>query len=886
LAASFAFVGDARQVRSVRLSLALVLTLAEPASARPLVDIAVAIDIDGDGLPDTATVAEGGRLRVVLGASAAAGGTLPDLPLMLAPWRDATFTTHVVDTHRILSVRGMSESGTEVAALFEWHKGALLPVWDGPVGPQGRDGEWRRHVEIGPDGIVRYEETPGVTRCDGVPAVLNAQRYDFDARAFVAVGPARAPPADQGTPILLFQREAPPGLSRETPPRVFRFQAASTTEHDGGSAAELSPPRELDDDNPKTAWAEARAGNGAGTFLTARNVTARSALVRALRVLPGDASSRRAFLAANRIKRVRVLAGTTHAFLVDMPEDPASEASRFAQPYWVVFPKPLAASCVTVVVETTYPGSRADAGGRTAISELVVLTHLDGGSDAALAALAETVATGGVGASEAEAVLTTYGPSGAQALLGVVRKPEGTEAQKRRARLALARLADPLGAEEVALGLRADLPEGERQVYQEALLRLGEAAAPALVALLGDEHAALPTRVLAASLLGHTQGPPAREALARHLGHVAQPLRRACAVALGGRSTVELALVEAALTAEAASEVSLREAGLWHAARLLARRSSQEAQDAIVRSAARRLQVLAVAKAPTDPAHRTHARFELRYRLVEVLALRPSLPEASARLTELLRAEPEPVVRLAAIKDLGGPEAAPFLIQALADADPGVRLEAALRLAESADTAVDTARLERLRADAWPMVRKAVAGSLGASCHRKAPADALLEAAASDPDDDVRRAALTALTECEEPRVASVLLALLGDTHAAVSLRAHAALLLGELGDPRHATSLVARLAVLHKEAAQRESALRIAVAATRALGKLDHPAALSALLAAVADATFPAVQAAAADALAQRCPAGSRAALERAEHSQDAVVVRAARLALKVCAR
>src|SRR5205085_181732 len=83
----------------------------------------------------------------------------------------------------------------------------------------------------------------------------------------------------------------PAGLDARTPPSVLRFEAATTSENDGGSAEGLAPPRELDDGSAGTVWASRR---GVGTRFVARGQTAR---VLALRLLAGDAASARALRA-------------------------------------------------------------------------------------------------------------------------------------------------------------------------------------------------------------------------------------------------------------------------------------------------------------------------------------------------------------------------------------------------------------------------------------------------------------------------------------------------------------------------------------------------------------------------------------------------------------
>ena len=118
--------------------------------------------------------------------------------------------------------------------------------------------------------------------------------------------------------------------------------------------------------------------------------------MRGLRIVPGDASSAQAYRAKNRVRRLQIALGPApeQRFDVELPPDAAGDAARFRDPYWVAFPKPIATSCVTVIVTDVVPGGEAAPPrnlGTTAISELTIFTDVDGpgGTDKLVADLAK-----------------------------------------------------------------------------------------------------------------------------------------------------------------------------------------------------------------------------------------------------------------------------------------------------------------------------------------------------------------------------------------------------------------------------------------------------------------------------------------------------------------
>jgi hypothetical protein len=699
------------------------------------------------------------------------------------------------------------------AVLAERRGGELVPLWTGHLGAEDQDGERRAVLDL--PSLTLYETRADVTLCDGQPARLDPRRIDLATGTLVPLDPGPTPPA----PVVVATRAAPPHLGEATAPTVFRFEAATVGADDGA-------PRELDDGRRDTVW----IGPGRGAVFIARGET-RTRVV-ALRLVPGDARSTKAFRAADRPRRLVVRVGAT-PFVVEVPNDPTPQS------YWAVLREPIPTSCVEVAVADVW-GQR----GRAAISELAVLTDVDAGGEAALAGMAREVAAGVAGAAASEHHLQLSGRPGVEALLAA-RRATTDAAGIARVRAALARIGDPLGAAEVAAGLAAAASPGEADLAAGGLTAMGDGAVPALAALLADDTAAAPARARAAQLLGN------RGALAPLLaaaGRGPREVRQAVLVALAGRAGVDDLI-------PAAGDDPDRAADRFRAAGLAAGRATPEARA--------RLAAAATAALAAGPG------YELRYRLTQALAaLGAPLPD-----------EPEPALRQVAVEAMADPAAARRFVD---DPDPGVRAAA---LARTDDRGAATARLER---DAWPLVRRAAAEALAARC-ATAP---LAPAARTDADETVRRAALAGLVRCKAPNAGAELIAVAGDETLSPGLRATAASLLGPLGDRQQVPALIDLMAGARTDAhtapdiVGAEGAVRIAAAAAHTLGLLADPRAADGLRAAAEDADLPVLQATALAALGAICPPGARAVLEAGAHAEDALVVHAARAALRRCTR
>jgi hypothetical protein len=559
------------------------------------------------------------------------------------------------------------------------------------------------------------------------------------------------------------------------------FRLVSSTADDGA-------PGELEDGDPTT---DGPAPLGA-TFVARGSDAYRLAALR---------------VRGRGVKRLIVRAGE-RAFVVDGPG-------------WFAFPADVRARCVSFTV----------AAGAGRLGEVALFTELEASGGAA-GELADRVAAGDDGAAR---LLAAWGEAGTKAL--AARAARATPAERRRLAAALARIP---AAPDILAATLADPPDGVRA----ALVRLGRAAVPALVAALADPDEK--ARIAAVDVLGA-------------IGAI-----DALAPRLGAGSPAERAAVVRALADKLDAAAALRLA-----------RGAAEPDAWLVVAAAHGDRAAAAAAAAARLRDATG--YELRYRLAQAAARL----EAWAAVTALLAAEPEPAIRAAAVTALPArPGARAVADAALADPDAGVRLEALATLARFGDSADDDDAVAARLHDAWPIIRRAAADALAARCARRAPADALV-AAAPDPDATVARAVLAALVRCREPRAGALLLAAARDAKRGASLRAYAASLLG----PGQAAELLALFDQARRDAIASDDALLLAEGAARALGKIGGADAAAALMSAAGDPTLPVLQASALAALAEACAPGAVDAARRAAGSSDALVVRAARLVKKRCA-
>lgn len=780
---------------------------------------------------------------------------------------------------RYLLIRAQAGEAQRLAVVAKVGE-RLTSVYNGPVGPVGRDGEYSVSVEATPQGLLRYQRAPGLSRCDGEDRLF-IERYQGAAGWRAA--PELALP-ELGDAKALTTTTQAPGGTVGTPIGVYRFVAASAQV--GVPRADLlAPPHELEDGKPATAWrvpADAR-----GAFATARADGA-GHLVQALRITPAPLSQ------GALPRQLALILDAKQRLVVNL-----SPPGRDGAAQWVQLPTPMESSCLSLVITQPDPSGQP-----TALGKAAIFSELDADqSDAGLRRLAERAASADF--ASAEAALRTLRayidrersratPGRAAALLQAIAAvlPGAQGAGRRRLHEALRALAGGPPWPELAQTLVAALvraePE-ERPTLWAALEQLGAAAEPALLQLSREERLDTPGRSEVFKRLGRlaTPGalqallalaatdPPPDRALQRgllaglgvilHCRPAGDPLLDASLLALsrpgpGSRSqlTATAVLVEALGQAMTSCELAVR-----------TRLSSE---------------LLAVwqrlADAPPGAGERggdiEQAQFTLRYRTLQSLErLAAPTAETAALLQRVLAREADPILRQTAARAAVASAAATDLAKAvglaIGDTDPGVRLAVLSALQERRVAEVLPAIEQVLRSDRWPGVRRAAIESRAAQCplaHEAAPARlSVLRQAVSDPDEQVQRLALAGLGRCEGVTALDVYAARLKDADAAPALRSQACALLVRHGfaaaaaqqQQAHTTVAAALIELLSDPAADERSAGTV-ISCARAIGELGDARDLQVLMqtaTATASEVPPPIRQSALESIAKICGRG-----------------------------
>ena len=817
--------------------------------------------------PLTLAAAADGALEVREG-----GAVLARVPLETPALRRGSprLREITIDGRRVaevrVAVRGTPREEIWIGTLGEVGANAGRParvVTHGFVGPRDADGETSLALELTPEGILEFQTSGQVTRCDGAPARLFPRSFDFDSGRFRPVLSPLPPPARQ----TLVGRRGDPAMPKGRPVAAFPFTAASTTAAAVSDARDLTPPTAVGDQDPSTAWTEGLGGDGRGEFLTAR-AGAGGAVVRGLRIVPGDAASAERFRARNRVRKLQLSLGPREdqRFDVELPEDPAGAPSRFREPYWVALPRPVVASCATVVITEVAPGTEAApprSYGATAISELAVITDLDG-PDGAERLVAE-VARAADCASRVPALVALGAAAALPTAQTLIQMAASGHTPERECLVdALTRLEptpkNPIVLEALVAAV-AGASEKEEQLVMGALRRSAAPPVAALASLMNAPAASADDRARAARVLGALDDAGAADALLAAVGRGPQAQREAVVRALAGATRLEAGALWAALAENAARTSN----GSWPAA--LAVEETNRAGDllrvvpAVVKrspdAASTALTVLRASSAP-GPA----SSFEVRGRAI--MALGALGPSAVPALADVRAHAEEPVLRHLAARELGavgGVEAAAALRAALTDADPRVRGTAAGGLGQNRDLAAGPALIAGAKQEPWPFVRRAEVEALGHLCGPGA-ADLLVRGVERDVA-EVRRAALVGLARCKDPRARALLVRVLGRRNEASTVRELAAALLGELGDRAAAPAMAAALERQVNESEEDLSVEGVAEMTLRSLAHLGGPEATAAAVKLAKDPRHP-FQASAVEALGVLCDAGAGAATLR----------------------
>jgi HEAT repeat protein len=783
--------------------------------------------------------------------------------------REVTSAGHRLAELRV-PVRGTS---AEEVWIGEVEGRARRVVWSGMTGPRDADGETSLWVEVTPERVLEYQTAAGIDRCDGIPPRLFPRGYDFASGRFRPIVSPLPPPAGE----KLVAHRGDPAMPTGRPIGDFHFVGASTTRGAGSDARALTPPVELDDGDPATAWAEGLGGDGRGEFVTARAATTGYA-IRGIRIFPGDGSSREALRGKNRLKRFQLALGPApgQRFDVEIPDDPAADAAHWKDPYWVPLPKPVTSACVTVVITEVTPGNEAAPPknyGTTAIGDLAIFTDADG-PDGAKRLVADLAA-----APDCEARLPLVVGLGEPAVLPAAQAVLATGKGPGRECLveALTTLEpapkNPIVVEALTAAVTGASQKEERMIGG-ALARTSLPPVSALSDLVGAKSAADDDRARAARLLGGLDDDAAATALLAAVGIGSPTLRAAIVQAADHAPRVKADAVLAALAAapQRAEGATARAADL---ARIL--------PGAVKRTPGRRAEAVAALVAALGPDR----SFELRGRALGALGAL----HAGEALAATKAFADDSVLRFLATRELAdlpaagaAPDPRPALRAALDDQDPRVREAAALGLGKQRDAGAVDMLIAGAKQEPWPFVRRAELQSLGQLC--AAPGDDLMIRATERDVDEVRRAALIGLARCKDPRARTIFIRTLKKHDENASLRALSAGLIAEAGDAGAAPAVADALHDIVAESEEDMALEGVAVAVLRSLARLGGPDAVKAAVTLAGDKRHP-FRAAAADALGTLCdPGAGNAALRSLAASGNPSLVDAAERAAKRCTK
>jgi hypothetical protein len=714
----------------------------------------------------------------------------------------------------------------------------------------GLDADYSVIVEPRTDGVYMYEARIGSQRCDKQPGMAFARVLAGTFRRL-----ARLPTliADNA-PVI--NAKPDPNPARDA--GLYRARFAS---HEPGATnvAELPMPVELDDGKAQTTWREDfKASDGEGQYFNYMpRVTAAKATQ--VRIVTGPKGS-------NRPQRIGV-ATADGAWHIDVPDGGPGSA------FVADLPTPVS-GCVTLVLESTYGNDK----GTTQIGELVVYAEGER-TEGSESALAHAVAEGGnvhIAAQE----LARRGAAGVKAIEDELAK---TQDHNARSRLftALVGIKDPAAGPLLARGASEGELQGPELVAAiSALAGLGQGQVLHDIAAKGGTP--IDARVAAVRAL---RAPAEKELLVSLAGVGPREVRQATIEALTALDVPTLAAAAQAATKPNAS------GDLWRAVTRRARAHADERPAALT----------AMTAAITQ-----NNDYERRYRLVDGIA---SLGDVTAlkSLTALLKQLPADDAEAIAFKQIAAravavnprPDAFDLIVALAADRDAGVRLAALSALAGASGGSegawhgavgadgIDRVLTTSLYTDTWPEVRRFAAQMLGDRCVRPGPAAALKDSLARDHDLNVRGDALAALVQCKAGGSAALLAKLWDDTKAPLELRRRAVDLTVTLGDPALGAKLVGKFTQWRGAALESEQALALAQNAAYAIGQLNPPGAAAALLAALDDAAFPEIVAAAATGLGllgPACPASAVPKLKALSDSDEQQIAAAARRAAAQC--
>jgi hypothetical protein len=564
-----------------------------------------------------------------------------------------------------------------------------------------------------------------------------------------------------------------------------------------GSSVPGSRGAELTDGNPATVWREGRPGMGQGEFVVMAAPHDVPISRMQLVLTPPDAGQDKADKADKQIaapKTLYLVTGT-ETFLVTIPGDASLKPG---EAYEVVFPKPIEASCLSLVLNDAY--TRDLAHPVVGVAELVAYSEFDA-PGATLDDVAKQLS--GPRGTVAAQVLER---AGAAALPAVEHAYSELDARGRALAIDVAASHDRCeqSAPLLARGLCETSGEAPRKSH-EKLERCKEAA-PVLAARLREDAA---SRACVAPTLAALAGADALE-----------PIADAMAATPVSDAATRVVLRAAFSQALDGAEASRLAAVLGDAKR------GPQARLEMMRAAGRRV---------------TEAQTESERTLTEVFAAAPALRDryvamaplgelaragdaaAGARVAEALAHDPDWPVRVRAAEVAAGvAQAQVALLAASHDAEPRVR-EAALQTmgASLIPGAIDAARVT-LEGDPWSFVKVQAIGVLGRA-QPSGDVDQPIGAALKDASPRVRGAAVVALGRRRATQLHEAVRERLDDPGEDADVRAAAARVLGALCDASSADRLTEYARKLGVPGSP-EDEQQVALAALEGLAAMQPP--------------------------------------------------------------
>jgi HEAT repeat protein len=730
-------------------------------------------------------------------------------------------------------------------------------IWWGEAGSRDVDGETALQILVSESGIEEYQSATRLSRCDAVPVRLFRRIWDFRTRHFKPALPVLPTPA----PITIKAKRGEAGMPAGKPFGGFHFHVTSSTAGAKGDVRQVSAPMAVNDGDPATVWT-ADAGEARGVFFTARSSAGFP--ITGLRILPGDPRSAKDFAAGVRPKHLTLLWGRApeQSAAVELVEE-ANAAKRMNEPFWIPLPRPVAAGCLTVMVNETTQGR-----GPLSIAELSVMTEVDG-PQAADRLVSDLAA--GTSCETRRPLLTTVGPAALDKVIEALAK-----AAPGPGRLCLLEALASLSASAPALppalapALVAALTEtsaDEEKILFPLFARLPEPPLADLGKVLDDEKLPELDRLRAAQVLATLPQPEARLALLKGVGQGTAKHRAGLRMVAAGCKP-PMAKLTADELAKTPASAGARRADLVF---VLAGAASREPDQVDAT-----LEVLRASVKASD--------FEEQGRAVAALgSLRT--PAAMAELLGFRNNSKDSVLRFLATRELAlinTPQSNSALRAALQDSDPRSREAAALALGQHQMKEAAADLVAGAKQEPWPDVRRAEVVALGQLC---TPDGGNLLIRAYEKDVlDIRMAALTGLAHCRDYRASALLVRVLGRLPESADLRTHAAHLLAEMKDRRTVKPMAEALKRLRQESqsdVSLESTASETVMALAALGGKDAVAAAVDLL----SDSRQVLQKAAVQALGELCdPGEGAAALKKASQSKDESIAAAASMAVSRC--